>query len=252
MASLSLSFKNPHLAAPSGLTVEAWAASDFTSFPTNPNAYPPNASAASTGTTDSSGNCTLTGLTSGGAYYVSIVDESNKPTFSNATGYVGGGTLLCRYTPDAVAAVPTIVYTPYIRVALIGNHAITTATLVPFDTETAENGTTIVLDLSTHVVNAPAGPYYNVNAHVDFQAGAAKFVAGDLLTVSLYCGATFLSSTTVAPPTGATKFSVEVTDTYIGGAYTAVATLTTVAGTTVTALAGSHMTVQAIPNVVLG
>ena len=101
-------------------------------------------------------------------------------------------------------------------------------------------------------MDTPADAYYNVNAHVDFQAGAAKFVAGDLLTVSLYCGSTFLSSTTVAPPTGATKFSVEVTDTYIGGAYTVQATLTTVAGTTVTALAGSHMTIQAIANIVLG
>ena len=154
--------------------------------------------------------------------------------------------------PDPSAVQPPIVYTPYLRAALIGPHAITTGTLVPWDTETAENGTTLVLNLSTNAVDAPADAYYNVNAHVDFQAGAAQFVAGDLLTVSLYCGATFLSSTTVAPPTGATKFSVEVTDTYIGGAYTVQATLTTVAGTTVTALAGSHMTIQAIANIVLG
>ncbi len=253
---LYLTFETPYNPAEAGLTVEAWPASLFAHSPVgNPGAYPPAPSPTATTTTDSSGNCELTGLTAGTDYYASIIDVNNKPWFlfcpAAYLGNLGTSRRRLSINPDASAAKPTTVYTPYIRVALIGSHAITTATLVPWDTETAENGATLALN-SSNAVDAPAGPYYNVNAHVDFQAGAAKFVAGDLLTVSLYCGATFLSSTTVAPPTGATKFSVEATDTYMGGAYSVQATLTSTAGTTVTALAESHMTIQAIPNIVLG
>ena len=256
-ANLYADFDTPYNPAVAGLTVEAWDASLFTHSPVgNPSAYPPASSPTATTTTDSSGNCELTGLTAGTNYYVSIIDQNNKPwfLFCGAT-YLGNlSTSRRRWSINQgpLPVQPTTIYTPYIRVALIGSHAITTATLVPWDTETAENGTTLVLNLSTNAVDAPADSYYNVNAHIDFQAGAAKFVSGDLLTVSLYCDATFLSSTVVAPPTGATKFSAEITDTYIGGAYSVQATLTSTAGTTVTALAASHMTIQAIPNIVLG
>ena len=253
---LYVTLETPYNPAVAGLTVEAWEDSLFSHSPVgNPSAYPPASSPTATTTTDSSGNCELTGLTAGTNYYVSHHRREQQAMVRVLSrAYLGNLSTTRRQfsiNPGACAcSADHRLHALYPR-ALIGSHAITTATLVPWDTETAENGTTLVLNLSTNAMDAPADAYYNVNAHIDFQAGAAKFVAGDLLTVSLYCDATFLSSTTVAPPTGATKFSVEVTDTYIGGAYTVQATRTT-AGTTVTALAGSHMTVQAIPNVVLG
>ena len=101
MSDLGINFKNPHLACPDGLTVEAWLASNFLHSPISTDAYPPGGSPAASGTT-SGGSCTLTGL-SADAYQVSIIDESNKPTFFHVpASYIGSGTFTARYTPDAV------------------------------------------------------------------------------------------------------------------------------------------------------
>jgi len=81
-ANLFATFETPYNPAAAGLTVEAWPASDFTHSPVgNPGAYPPAPSPTATTTTDSSGNCELTGLTAGTDYYVSIIDQNNQPWF---------------------------------------------------------------------------------------------------------------------------------------------------------------------------
>ena len=68
---LYLTFETPYNPAEAGLTVEAWPASLFAHSPVgNPSAYPPAPSPTATTTTDSSGNCELTGLTAGTDYYV--------------------------------------------------------------------------------------------------------------------------------------------------------------------------------------
>lgn len=94
---------NPETA---GILVEAWPATDFLHAPVSTDAYPPAASPAATGTTNSSGQVTLTGL-SAVDYWVSIIDLSNKPNFRFVpAAYIGGSTFTARYTPDAVTAKP--------------------------------------------------------------------------------------------------------------------------------------------------
>ena len=106
MSNLAVQFMNPFNPCPDGLTVEAWLASDFLHTPASTDAYPPGGSPAASGTT-SGGSCTLTGL-SAVAYYVSIIDESNKPTFFPVpASYIGSGTFTARYTPDPVTAGPS-------------------------------------------------------------------------------------------------------------------------------------------------
>ena len=107
MSNLALSFLTPYNPEASGMKVEAWLASNFLHAPVSTDAYPPGGSPAASGTTDSSGDCTLTGL-SAVAYYVSIIDESNKPTFFYVpASYIGSGTFTARYTPAAVTAGPS-------------------------------------------------------------------------------------------------------------------------------------------------
>ena len=79
---LYMHWRTPYNPAVAGLTVEAWEDSLFSHSPVgNPGAYPPASSPTATTTTDSSGNCELTGLTAGTNYYVSIIDENNQPWF---------------------------------------------------------------------------------------------------------------------------------------------------------------------------
>ena len=79
---LYMHWRTPYNPAVAGLTVEAWEDSLFSHSPVgNPSAYPPASSPTATTTTDSSGNCELTGLTADTNYYVSIIDENNKPWF---------------------------------------------------------------------------------------------------------------------------------------------------------------------------
>ena len=79
---LYMTWETPYLPAVAGLTVEAWPASLFTHSPVgNPSAYPPAPSPTATTTTDSSGNCELTGLDGTTDYYISIIDQNNQPWF---------------------------------------------------------------------------------------------------------------------------------------------------------------------------
>ena len=88
---LYVSWETPYLPAVAGLTVEAWAASLFTHSPVgNPSAYPPAPTPTATTTTDASGNCELTGLTVATDYFVSIIDQNNKPWFQSCPAvYLG-------------------------------------------------------------------------------------------------------------------------------------------------------------------
>ena len=88
---LYMTWETPYLPAVAGLTVEAWPASDFTHSPVgNPSAYPPAPSPTATTTTDSSGDCELTGLTAATDYYISIIDQNNQPWFQFCPGgYLG-------------------------------------------------------------------------------------------------------------------------------------------------------------------
>lgn len=75
---------------PDGTIVEAWPASDFPSAPT-PMSYNEALTPTASGTT-SGGDVTLTGLTSDTAYYVSVIDCGNRPTYHlMAASYVGDG-----------------------------------------------------------------------------------------------------------------------------------------------------------------
>jgi hypothetical protein len=105
VSNLDVQFRTPFNPCADGLTVEAWLASNFLHAPVSTDAYPPGGSPVSSGTT-SGGACTLTGL-SGVAYYVSIIDESNKPNFFYVpASYIGATTYTARYTPDPVTAAP--------------------------------------------------------------------------------------------------------------------------------------------------
>ena len=107
MSNLALSFLTPYNPEASGMTVEAWPASNFLHAPVSTDAYPPGGSPAASGTTDSSGDCTLTGL-SAVAYYVSIIDAGNMPHFFYVpASYIGSGTFAARYTPAPVTAGPS-------------------------------------------------------------------------------------------------------------------------------------------------
>ena len=88
---LYMTWETPYLPAVAGLTVEAWPASDFAHSPVgNPSAYPPAPSPTATTTTDSSGDCELTGLTAATDYYISIIDQNNQPWFQFCPGgYLG-------------------------------------------------------------------------------------------------------------------------------------------------------------------
>lgn len=253
---LWLKITTPYLPVQDGLTVEFWPTDAFLRSPVgNARAYPGAGSPTATATT-SGGLVELTGLTDTG--YASIIDSNGKPWFMAVAASAFGNTSATPrrwgINPAPSAVQSTIVFTPFVRVYLIGNTAITTGTLVPFDSTSDENSTTMTLDLATNAINAPADAYYQTLAHIDFKAqGTGKFTSGDLLVVSFFADSTLVSSTTVAPPTGATTSSVEHNDTHVGGhSYTWTATLTTVAGSTVDVLAGSYATVCAIPNVVLG
>lgn len=238
MSSLLLSFTentNGSRTSPvDGSGVTAWP----TSFIQNPadGFYPTVGSPSASGTTFG-GACTLTGLTAGDAYWVCIVDAGTAPHwFQVNSSAVGSGTTYpFTYLPSPYEAPPPVVYNPLCRAYLIDNTPLTGGSLVPvpFDGEDQENGD-LTLNLDNNSIDPTEPGYYHVTIHLTFICpGAGKFTSGDLLTVSFYVGATLRSSTTVAPPTGATTFTVELNDTYITGSYTARASLTTSAGTTV-------------------
>jgi hypothetical protein len=63
---------------PTGSNVAAWAVAKFVQTPAD-GTYPTTQSPDATGTTDSTGTVTLSGLTSSDAYYVSIVDGAGMP-----------------------------------------------------------------------------------------------------------------------------------------------------------------------------
>ena len=114
---LYMHFLNPYNAAQSGLTVEAWDAGAFTHSPVgNPGAYPPPVSHVATTTTDSSGNCELTGLTVGNSYYVSIIDINGKPWFfsapASALGNSSGTRRVWAFNPDPTPAPPPTINWP--------------------------------------------------------------------------------------------------------------------------------------------
>ena len=133
MSNLAVQFMNPFNPCPDGLTVEAWPASDFLHTPVSTDAYPPGGSPAASGTT-SGGSCTLTGL-SAVAYYVSIIDESNKPTFFYVpASYIGSGTFTARYTPDAVttASSASVLTMPFTIQNSVPHSAAAVGTNIPY------------------------------------------------------------------------------------------------------------------------
>jgi hypothetical protein len=217
-----------------GSNVAAWAVSKFVQTPAD-GTYPTTQSPDATGTTNSSGAVTLSGLTSSALYYVSIVDEAGMPHWTQPVVAGSGVTQPLVYVPAPYTPPAPIVYNPLCRAYLIDDTPLTGGSLVPvpFDGANQENGT-LTLNLDDNSIDPTEAGYYHVTIHLTFICpGAGKFTSGDLLTVSFYVGSTLRSSTTVAPPTGATTFTVELNDTYITGSYTARASLTTSAGTTV-------------------
>jgi len=108
---LYMHFTNPFNPAQSGLTVEAWPVSAFTHSPVgNPGAYPPSGSHTATTTTDSSGDCELTGLTVGANYFISLIDINGKPWFFSAPAGVLGNSSGTRrvwaFNPDPSSKAP--------------------------------------------------------------------------------------------------------------------------------------------------
>ena len=119
MASIILHFvektDNRNLNPPTtGRNVAAWPVADFVQTPAN-GKYPTTQSPSTTGTTDASGNCTLTGLT--GTYYVSIVDEAGMPHWTQPLVAGSGATNTLTYVPapfTPAAPTPTPSVNPFV------------------------------------------------------------------------------------------------------------------------------------------
>jgi hypothetical protein len=91
---------------PTGSNVAAWAVSKFVQTPAD-GTYPTTQSPDATGTTDSSGAVTLSGLTSSDAYYVSIVDGAGMPHWTQPLIAGTGIANELTYVPAPVAEAAT-------------------------------------------------------------------------------------------------------------------------------------------------
>jgi len=199
---LYLTFETPYNPAEAGLTVEAWPASLFAHSPVgNPGAYPPAPSPTATTTTDSSGNCELTGLTAGTDYYASIIDVNNKPWFlfcpAAYLGNLGTSRRRLSINQGPVPAPPPFV--PY--ASLTGAGELTTPGALtqdggftvsppatpstdPIDLNQTGTGSYIRIDGSTGAITingqtASSSIFVDADASIGISAGAGILVEAD-------------------------------------------------------------------------
>lgn len=86
-----------------GSAVAAWAVAKFVQHPAD-GTYPTTQTPDATGTTDSSGSVTLTGLTSSDSYYVSIVDAAGMPHWTQPLIAGSGAANKLTYVPAPLAS----------------------------------------------------------------------------------------------------------------------------------------------------
>jgi len=247
---LYMTWETPYLPAVAGLTVEAWPASDFTHSPVgNPSAYPPAPSPTATTTTDSSGDCELTGLTAATDYYISIIDQNNQPWFQFCPGgYLGNSSGTRRrwsinQGPVApVAAVPAqIMGRVHKRLdsSGIGTLDVVTFAVVDF------TGGGMAWDGVDYLWTPPDTDYYEITGHVNFYA-ASGFAAGDEIILLLYHGVGFSSQSAAFPPVGATIWTLEINDVFTGSGGPFKVTLVTGSATNVVVEDGSYSTCRKV------